>query len=115
MMSKSEFTSGPWEVETEMMKEEGFTQYTKGQEIVTNIDGQTYVIARINWSNPVKANARLIAAAPDMYEACKSMIDALGGLHGGLPDSTFTEPYFAMREAIAKAGGWDETPCLTKR
>ena len=51
------------------------------------------------------ANAQLMAAAPDMYEACKSMIDAFGGLPGGLPDSTFTEPYFLMRKALAKAGG----------
>ena len=44
-------------------------------------------------------------AAPDMYEALKAIIDAFDKLSGGLPDSTFTEPYFKMFHAVKKAEG----------
>ena len=51
------------------------------------------------------ADINLREAAREMYEACKMMLGALCKLAGGLPDSTFTEPYFAMRNAVAKAEG----------
>jgi hypothetical protein len=57
-------TEGPWEVETQYMDEPGYEQYIKKQEIVAHTDEETlYVIARINWCNPVEANAQVMALA----------------------------------------------------
>lgn len=44
-------------------------------------------------------------AAPDMYEALKALVQAFDKLAGGLPDATFTDPYFLMFNAIRKAEG----------
>jgi chromosome segregation ATPase len=57
-------TEGPREVETQYMDEPGYEQYIKKQEIVAHADEETlYVIARINWCNPVEANAQVVALA----------------------------------------------------
>lgn len=49
-----------------------------------------------------KANARLIAAAPDLFEALE---DALSDIEAGLPQPHDTAEY--LREIIAKAKGGD--------
>lgn len=69
---------GPWEVITEYMDEPGYEQYIKSQEIVRRFeDGVAHVIARINWSCPVEANAHLIAAAREGWpEAIKRAMKA---------------------------------------
>ena len=94
MMNKSEFTPGPWKV----MSNNRMDMFSW---MVYNDDFSNWPIA----VEMKKEDAYLMAATPDMYEACKAMMDALNKLPGGLPDSTFTEPYFAMREALAKAEG----------
>lgn len=130
-MSKLEFTKGPWKVEdapgagwqikATIPRLENY-RFNDGGACIWTVPRDTVISATDKpqpligyepwvqfppkwWIEMARANANLISAAPDMYEACKSMIDALGRLPGGLPDSTFTEPYFRMREALAKAGG----------
>jgi hypothetical protein len=49
-----------------------------------------------------EANARLIAAAPELLEACKAMIDYYGSA------SANVEALTAARAAIAKATGENE-------
>ena len=49
------------------------------------------------------ANARLIAAAPDLYEACKGMLEGIG-LTGYYPAAGKTKTD-AIRQAVAKAEG----------
>ena len=52
-----------------------------------------------------QANARLIAAAPELLEACKAALVELEGLDAtfeGLDESTY-ESLFILRAAIAKA------------
>jgi hypothetical protein len=100
------FTPGPWEVETQYHDEEGYEQYIKSQAIIVRYkDGGSATIARINWSNPVKGNAHLIAAAPDMYKAlkdhcdsCKAVIDMFFG------NSNACE-FCDFGKALAKAEG----------
>ena len=53
-----------------------------------------------------EANARLIAAAPDLLEALQGMIDYFIG--GSIDDYSDTETMQAARAAIAKATG-DQT------
>ena len=97
-MSKYEFTPGPWEAIRKYGSQEGL--------YVKQVGGKKLFLVKHTFDGlEAGANVKLMAAAPYMYEACKSMLTALNGLPGGLPDSTFTEPYFRMREALAKAGG----------
>jgi len=53
------------------------------------------------WYDRTIANARLIAAAPDMYEALKHYLELD-------KDGIFTETYNMARNAIAKAEGRSE-------
>ena len=106
-MSKPEFSPGPWEV---VKITDSFTD-TKGLysiEVKESPWWLALVGAPAESDLIAKANANLISAVPDMYEACKLMIDALGKLSGGLPDKTFTEPYYKMWKAIAKAQGGEK-------
>jgi hypothetical protein len=50
------------------------------------------------------ANARLVAAAPELLEACKSMLSS-GGLIGDRPD--VLSAVQKLRRAVAKAEGRD--------
>ncbi|HAX40273.1 MAG TPA: hypothetical protein DCY10_05305 [Clostridiales bacterium] len=78
----SEFTKGPWRI--------------AGKGTIRAGDGW---IGRIHWHNR-DANASLIAAAPDMYEALKSMLN--------LHLSHHNHPiHAAARAALAKANGHD--------
>ena len=52
--------------------------------------------------NEEQANARLIAAAPDMYEACKEGLEFIGELRQLMPESEIEE---RMSKALDKAGG----------
>ena len=53
-----------------------------------------------------KANARLIASAPDLLAALKGMMREFGGVHGALdPEISADIPRIAALSAIAKAEG----------
>lgn len=53
-----------------------------------------------------KANARLIAAAPDLLEACRAMVDCYeGGMDSGCDPPRPDCPACQARAAIAKAEG----------
>ena len=95
-------TNGPWVVgekknvsgilNIEILGEHGYS-------LVANCYGTTTGLA--DWyagARHVDANARLIAAAPDMLEALRGVVDAYE--NGGM-----IEPIFAARAAIAKATG----------
>ena len=108
-----EFTPGPWEVITEYMKEKGYEGFVKRQAVVRREKGEfqgedtLWTIAEMNWSNPVEANAHLIAAAPEMYEALSELVDLVEGIISGdyKPDSFTTQP---GRKALTKAEGRQE-------
>lgn len=84
--TKSAFTPGPWEAH--------------GCEVV----GSGFIVATVNWHsghNHERANARLIAAAPDLYEAlqdcaavCAGETMSKGGLVAALEKA---------RDALARA------------
>lgn len=111
-MIKCEFTPGPWTTRRNAEIDKIINIHDRRNDPIANVASGFVWMPR----EEGEANAHLISAAPDMYEACKTMMDALNKLPRGLPDSTFTEPYFIMREAIAKAEmESDEAPCLTKK
>ncbi len=98
----SEHTSGPWHISKH------FWWQIQGKE-----DGRigSNVIAEVSRTNIGRANARLIAAVPDLLEACKKARQFIeNGVENGYihlpdkPDSALdTLPQICT--AIAKAGG----------
>lgn len=91
-----EHTPGPWRLEYHA------TQEGKGGTMENwVIGGDGHLIIKLPaWSKVQQANARLIAAAPDLLDALESVIDR------GDADSVFATPVLKKaREAIAKARG----------
>jgi len=72
-----------------------------GKRIEFQYGEQAPIVREFNRISAREKRERFLA----LYEALKEMMDALEKLAGGLPDSTFTDPYFKMREAIASAEG----------
>lgn len=99
-MKKSNHTAGPWSIE-EM--EHGRQQNIVGREggliaTLTNW-GTAYKINAASFLDELKANANLIAAAPDLLEACMAAEYIT-------PKELRDQPWFIrMREAIARATG----------
>jgi hypothetical protein len=60
------------------------------------IDGETYYEERV-------ANARLIASAPELLEACKRALDSIERINNGYEKGYLTVDF--IREAIARAEG----------
>lgn len=86
----SAHTPGPWKLSEEDtgMNDSGTILDPYGHVIVTDVYGRT--------DDEAEANARLIAAAPDLLAACKLI------LAGEADDDTILN---AVADAVAKAGG----------
>jgi len=103
-MSKTKCTPGPW------LFKEGLwntpEEENRGHSIGSVIgSGETeWFIARIDNAPEDRANARLIAAAPELLEALKAVSD-----HGWYEESVSYKRKWLKRavEAIAKAEGSD--------
>lgn len=96
-MSTQKHTSGPWKFSFESIDSEWA--------IVTTASGS--IIANVNSDQRQKANARLIAAAPELLSALKGAASAISRALPFLPADTeahFSGEWLAeIREAIAKA------------
>ena len=92
-MSKPMYSPAPWR---EIINRDGTLN------IATNRDseGESYKIALVNNYN--RANARLIAAAPELYEALKAML--FKAEHGNGLEAHY-KVNEAARAALAKAEG----------
>jgi hypothetical protein len=92
-MEKQTFTQGPWEVDST-----GYRAAGNGLCVMAWHLGKCVAVTGAHNSDmPVDANAALIAAAPDLYEALKEIIDTewIGGKGG----------FVKARAALAKARG----------
>lgn len=92
-MSKSKHTPGPWDYSFESIDPEW---------AVVKINGGL-VVANVNSHARQEANARLIAAAPEMYEALVALKRDLETRYGVLDLSLSVIE--AMERALAKAEG----------
>lgn len=96
----SAHTPGPWEAV-------GSEVRTKR----TDVDLRGWGIATLQFSSEPdrrEANARLIAAAPEMFEALLDVLDDLERRYDGAPDSStkwMIRPIQAIEAVIAKAEG----------
>ena len=90
-MNISKHTPGPWSIwpDTNSRLQVGpSTNYSVAEMCITPLDGQ-------------EANARLIAAAPDLLSALNAMLT-----HMGMDEDEWNKPTFDQaRAAIAKANG----------
>jgi len=70
-MSETKFTPGPWEWDGDVWDYD----YAEEAPWLIGKDNQIIIKGEIDCAN--KANAHLIAAAPDLYEAIKELLYAL--------------------------------------
>ena len=95
-------TPGPWHLEWDADRE-SFMVYDappdENGEVFLTI-AEVHVGERVSNQCHQPANARLIAAAPDLLEACEELLIYLGDW-----DDTENETCVAARRAIAKARG----------
>lgn len=84
-------TRGPWEVR-ENSDSDVFIM--AGDDLIAEVEG--------NWPEPSRANGRLIAAAPDLLEACEAVLSDTTA--EGSPEK-FLADRARCRAAIAKARG----------
>ncbi len=101
------FTPGPWSLESDDNGyAEAFRRYAGADAIQVSGDHWTVAVA-LDDGPPGQANAHLIAAAPELYEALKAITDCYGV--GQRDPAKFLEHVhdFMMegRAALAKARG----------
>jgi len=92
MSTQTKHTPGPWQA----------NKWAPGFEVCA--PGSHYTICSLAGYNNEEANAQLIAAAPDLLEACKmalATIERLTVRHG--PFSSTDGTHSVLNEAIAKA------------
>lgn len=107
-------TPGPWEIRRALTPEDG--EYNFG--IGAAIDGRKHCIAEAfgrvdtNVTPNAQANARLIAAAPDIFKALETTINYAAGLEdecerlgNPAPKSPHNVTLTKARDALAKAKG----------
>jgi hypothetical protein len=114
----SEFTSGPWVVVgLEDLAERGIDDLMivaaqvgpdesgrLGELYIVNVGGREPTpIAVTDRTDINVANAKLIAAAPDLYEACRSVI---GAFRRDSADDVERTEHEVLRAALEKAG-WE--------
>ena len=88
-MRKENFTKGPWRIE----------EFRDFASIMAGYTEICYIDDDLN-CDKVRANARLIAAAPEMYELLE-LLDNYLAINGGLNDRMTTE----IRKLLKKARG----------
>jgi hypothetical protein len=101
--SETKHTPGPWEMRVRQHVDE--LQSPIGESIhVTSYMGKIDVCQTDNWNPDYKANARLIASAPELLEALKRAEECMtendAEKHG-----TITEDTKKIRRIISKAEG----------
>lgn len=105
MSTKPKFTPGPWNV-----REQGEKYGTKAPLVVLN-NACTCAVAEIYSTDRLKnseSNARLIAAAPEMYEALNSALQSLAYAAEVLEapkQSTMREKVETIRTLLSKING----------
>lgn len=95
MTTQSKHTPGPWLISS------------KGTIVVGDrtICDLNYPIFPIERPDELSANARLIAAAPELLEGCKEALRFLIHIEGRVGDMAWQHMHDILAEAIAKAEG----------
>jgi hypothetical protein len=107
---KSKFTPGPWRLETGQTKIGDTEDYDEWAEVSAYHPSGDIRICNVDMDltdefQESEANARLIAAAPEMYAALKELWFFLREDDGAMVSAKFQEAINITKEAIAKAEG----------
>lgn len=109
---KTTFTPGPWFSSPVLVADDGWELCTVGPFDVRGKPDPNHhedTIAEVSGINhDAEANARLIAAAPELLEALKAVTDMLADQRDFVLGNAYQEEYAAVekaRTAIAKAEG----------
>lgn len=92
--NQTKHTPGPWEIEKN--EKQNFTCFVQGQD--------TNLICRV-YDYPDSPDTHLIAAAPELLEACKLAVNKLLEWEGNFTDFNKGTVRFEIEKAIAKAEG----------
>ena len=105
----SKHTPGPWQLQADPMHFDSLTAVIGGKRMNAKPHAWpayplTVQVGGMCGLQEMQANARLIAAAPDLLEALEELADLVDCIRSGdyTPDSFTTQP---ARAAIAKATG----------
>jgi len=104
MNTKSKHTPGPWEYRPNKYDDWGVVRSADGLPVAQACVGRWYKdfdAHRVNKTDPGEANARLIAAAPDLLDALEMLISN----HDNCGQPRMLNVIPAARAAIAKAKG----------
>jgi hypothetical protein len=96
----AQHTPGPWKYSFEGSNPDWAIVTSAGGAIVANVNCETgpdAISSPATRKMPADANAKLIAAAPDLLEACKAMLARCCGEYPDHPET------IALIEAIRKA------------
>jgi hypothetical protein len=93
----SEFTPGPWV----------FNGWERVRPVNGKDDGTDDICHVYGAGKPTEANGKLLAAAPELYEACDECLHALRALivHGQLSDDSIDYLEKKLNAALNKADG----------
>jgi hypothetical protein len=103
---ENKFTKGPWKVSkrSNLGDESKYPQWMQGSLSITTSESCPWYIAKLeNCPNP-EGNARLIAAAPELFEACCDALKLLEGEDEFYPHVKLMEK---LQSAISKVKGDD--------
>lgn len=115
-MTEAKHTPGPWHLEE--MGYNSSSYYIRGSsESGDRLTIGKGAVAHIPRStvNPMEANARLIAAAPELLEALKAMIDAERVYESGVRSSEELAALEKAHAAITKATGREDSSQASAR
>lgn len=105
-MSAPKHTPGPWHWTESGRLEPVNMPESRNIAVILNSDGcLVYRDAAAGWDDEQAANLALIAAAPDLLNALKGMLDLMENWHPLEGTPRMTEQFGEGRKAIAKAEG----------
>jgi len=90
-----DYTKGPWKIEHKPNMGRHFVHGPDNNAVCKMADSRT--------SEETKANAHLIASAPELLEACKRVLQAISGARNGARPAI--DECRNLEQAIAKAEG----------
>src|SRR5690554_3803697 len=97
-MTERKWTPGPWVVCEYCEASDEVVVVANGAEYITSIDVDGQSNSDTGVMDQIYANAHLIAAAPDLYEACEEFVRKCD-----IGQARSTNSYNQMKSALAKA------------
>lgn len=99
---KSKHTPGPWKTAEFGIENHERITITSGQKTICNTGDESRLLISLE---EARANAHLIAAAPEMLEAAEALLERLNHLSSNAAKHVFHKQFDDLANVIAKARG----------